>query len=402
MIMTRGFLIILFMLFAAGGVFAQADPLSQPGPYGAGWRSVTITRPNNSTFTARLYYPAAANGQNAAYNGSGAPYPAITFGHGFLQAVSTYQSTLNHLATHGYFVIASDSESGLFPSHQNFANDLRFSLDYLTQQNGDQTSFLFNQVATMRYGAGGHSMGGGASLLATAADARIKAVANLAAAETNPSAVSAMANVNAPASLISGSADTIVPVSSNGQLMYNAGRAPKMLPVIQGGWHCGFQDSNGIGCDNGTITRTQQLAETRRLLTAFFDLYLKGIEGRWKQVWGNEFSTALTSAQRDSGIELTPATQNVPTPVGAETTFTVTVTNRGSSPAAYRAFVEQRRWIIASSPDVTAAVAPNASTNITFRVRRLWKNNLLLDNILISVRNENDGLTRNFTPVTLR
>jgi predicted dienelactone hydrolase len=397
--MIRG---LLFLLAFASGIFAQGDQLSQPGPYGAGWRSVTITRPNNTTFTARLYYPAAANGQNAAYNGAGAPYPAITFGHGFLQAVSTYQSTLNHLATHGYFVIASDSESGLFPSHQNFANDLRFSLDYLTQQNGDQTSFLFNQVATARYGASGHSMGGGASLLATAADPRIKAVANLAAAETNPSAVSAMSNVNVPVSLISGSADTITPISSNGQLMYNAARAPKMIPVIQGGWHCGFQDANGIGCDNGTITRNQQLAETRRLLTAFFDLYLKGIEGRWKLVWGNDFNTALTSGQRDSGIELTPAAQVVPTPVGAETTFTVTVTNRGSSPASFRPFLEKRRWLVAVSPAVTSVVAPNASTTITFRVRRLWKSNSTIEDILISVRNENDALTRNSTLVTLR
>lgn len=397
--MIRGLLILLAF---ASTTFAQGDQLSQPGPYGAGWRSVTITRPNNTTFTARLYYPAASSGQNAAYNGAGAPYPAITFGHGFLQAVSTYQSTLNHLATHGYFVIASDSESGLFPSHQNFANDLRFSLDYLTQQNGDQSSFLFNQIATTRYGASGHSMGGGASLLATAADARIKAVANLAAAETNPSAVSAMANVSVPVSLISGSADTITPISSNGQLMFNAARAPKMIPVIQGGWHCGFQDSNGIGCDNGTITRAQQLAETRRLLTAFFDLYLKGVEGRWKLVWGSDFITALTSGQRDSGIELTPATQVVSAPVGNETTFTVTVTNRGPSPASFRTFLEKRRWLVAVSPAVTSSVAPNASTAITFRVRRLWKSNSPIEDILISVRNENDALTRNSTLVTLR
>ncbi|QQS34047.1 MAG: dienelactone hydrolase family protein [Acidobacteriota bacterium] len=397
--MTRGLLIILIL---AAGVFAQADPLSQPGPYAAGWRSVTITRPNNSTFTARLYYPAAVNGQNTAYNGAGAPYPAITFGHGFLQAVSTYQSTLNHLATHGYFVIASDSENGLFPSHQNFANDLRFSLDHLTQQNGEQSSFLFNQVATTRYGASGHSMGGGASILAASQDARIKALANLAAVETNPSATAAMSNVNVPVSLISGSADTIVPVSSNGQLMYNAGRAPKMLPVIQGGWHCGFQESNGIGCDNGTITRAQQLAETRRLLTAFFDLYLKGNEERWKQVWGSGFQTAVTSGQRNSGIELTPAEQIVTNPVGVETTFSVTVTNRGATPAAYRAFIEQRRWVVGADPAITGVIAPNASANITFRVRRHWKNNSPLENLLISIRNESDGLTRNFTPITLR
>jgi hypothetical protein len=245
-------------------------------------------------------------------------------------------------------------------------------------------------------------MGGGASILATSQDGRIKALANLAAAETNPSATAAMTNVGVPISLIAGSADTIVPVATNGQLMYNAGRAPKMLPVIQGGWHCGFQETNGFGCDNGTITRAQQLAETRRLLTAFFDLYLKGDESVWKKVWGSEFATSITSGQRDSGIDITPATQNVATPVGVETTFNITVTNRGALPASYRVFIEQRRWIIATDPEVTAVIEPNASANVTFRVRRLWKNNRPLDDILISVRNESDGLTRNFSPVTLR
>jgi dienelactone hydrolase len=68
---------------------------------------------------------------------------------------------------------------------------MRHCLTYLEEQNADPASWLFGQVATAQFGVSGHSMGGGASILAAAADARIKAVANLAAAETNPSAIQA-------------------------------------------------------------------------------------------------------------------------------------------------------------------------------------------------------------------
>jgi dienelactone hydrolase/archaellum component FlaF (FlaF/FlaG flagellin family) len=395
-------LFIFCVLFFPILTSAQVNPLSNAGNYRAGWRSVTVTRPNNTTFTARLFYPATANGQNTPYDGSGAPYPAITFGHGFFQAVSTYQSTLEHLATHGYFVIATDSESGLFPNHQNFANDLRHSLTYLEQENANPASTLFNQVRTDRFGASGHSMGGGASILATAQDTRIKALANLAAAETNPSAVSAMPNINVPVSLISASADTIVPVGSNGQVMYNAANAPKILPIIQGGWHCGFQDANGFGCDNGTITRNEQLAETRRLLTTFFNLYLKADETNWKQVWGAELQSSLVQAQANSGIEITPTDQYVTAPVGVNTSFSVNVTNRGTTTTSFRIFSEQRRWIVVTNPQNTAVLSPNQSATVNFTVRRLWKNPPNLNKIFISVRNNSDNLTRNFANVNLR
>lgn len=91
---------------------------SSPGPYRAGRRRVTIVRPNGSSFSAQLYYPATATGDGTPYDGSGAPYPAISFGHGFLQPPERYRSTLEHLASWGYFVIATESGLELFPNHQ--------------------------------------------------------------------------------------------------------------------------------------------------------------------------------------------------------------------------------------------------------------------------------------------
>ncbi len=398
----RFLVLAALLLIFADAICAQNDPLSQPGRYSAGWRSVTVTRANNTTFTARLYYPALSPGSNAAYDGSGAPYAAITFGHGFFQAVSSYQSTLEHLATHGYFVIASDSEGGLAPNHQNFADDIKRCLTYLEQENSTATSVLFGQVATTKFGASGHSMGGGASILAASQDTRIRALANLAAAETNPSAIAAMPSIGIPVSLISASSDTIVPVGSNGQTMFNGGNTPKILPVIQGGWHCGFEDSNGIGCDSGTITRDRQLSETRRLLTSFFNLYLKRTESDWKQVWGATLENPLVIAQRNPGFELTPITQTIDAAVGANTTFAISVTNRSQTPESYSVFVEQRRWIVVTSPQQTAVLNPNQAATITFRVRRLWKNPQLLNRISVSLRKNSDNLTRSLALIDLR
>ncbi|MBK8812525.1 MAG: alpha/beta hydrolase [Acidobacteria bacterium] len=394
-------ILVLLALLTVSGTFGQTNPLSAAGRFRAGWRSVTVTRPNNTTFTARLFYPATTNGQNATYDPSGGPYPAITFGHGFFQAVSNYQSTLEHLATHGYFVIASDSEGGLLPSHQNFANDLRQSLTYLESENSNSASTLFNQIQTSRFGASGHSMGGGASILAASQDPRIKALANLAAAETNPSAVNAMPSVTVPASLISASSDTIVPVASNGQLMFNAGPPPKLLPVIQGGWHCGFIDANGFGCDSGTIARSEQLAETRRLLTSFFNLYLKSDETVWKQVWGNELNNSLVQSQTRSGIELSPSSITVAAPVGVLTTIPITVTNRGASAASFTIFIEQRRWLGIANPAQTALLSPNQSTVVNLAVRRLWKTPRMLNSLIVSARSNSDNLTRSLATITL-
>lgn len=272
--------------WAAWGVgvnIAQAD-LAQPGPFLAAWADVTVTRPNNSTFTAALYYPASTSGQGGMFDPSGGPYPAVSFGHGFLQGVEQYQSTLQHLATHGYLVIASRSQGGLFPSHASFAADLQHSLTWLEQANANPASWLYQQVDTERFALSGHSMGGGCSLLAAAADPRVRAVVNMAAAETNPSAVAAMPGITVPVRLISGSQDGVTPLSQHGQLMYNAAAPPKQLPIIQGGFHCGFVDQNFFGCDSGSISRTLQLSITRRLITEFLHLYLRRDQSAWRIV----------------------------------------------------------------------------------------------------------------------
>lgn len=335
---------------------------AMPGFYRAGRRRVIVRRPNNTTFNAQLYYPATATGDNTPYDGSGAPYPAISFGHGFLQPPERYRSILEHLATWGYFVIATESGLELFPNHRTYSEDMHHCLTYLEQQHAEPTSPLFGQVATGQFGISGHSMGGGASILAAAADTRIKAVANLAAAETNPSAIQASPNVTVPHCLISGSADTITPLQSNGLRMYNAGFAPKMLPVIQGGWHCGFQDTSIIGCDSGPMSRATQLQITRRLLTAFFELYLRNNLAAWEWVWGDGvLKDPQIQFTAETGILIEPyyTTRYVSVPRVVE--HRLIVRNRSRYPQQYAILIDGNRWRTEARPATTPVVAPDGS-----------------------------------------
>ncbi len=278
------------------------SPLSAPGPHRAGWRQVTVRHSTRDAFTAVFYYPASTRGEEGAYDGSAAPYPAIAFGHGFVQTPQRYRGTLEHLATWGYFVIAPESHAGLAPNHTGLANDLLAALAWLANQNESATDWLAGQVDTRHRGLLGHSMGGGAALLAVAADPMLSAVATLAAADTVPSAGGGLAAVRVPLAFLVGSEDRLVPPSRT-EGLYRAARPPKQLATIKGGSHCGFQDDPfPIGCDRGSLPSAEQLAITRARLTAFFNVYLKGDVAQNEAVWGapNDERVVLVSEREEA------------------------------------------------------------------------------------------------------
>jgi dienelactone hydrolase len=381
-------------------VGAAGDDVSVPGPFAAGWTVVQVTRPDDSTFAATLYYPAAAPGAETPYDGAGSPYPAISFGHGYLQPVTRYHSTLSHVATWGYFVVAPQSASGLFPDHERFAEDLGHGLTWLQQQNGDGGSPFQGQVAVDCFGLCGHSMGGGASLLAAAADPRVTAVANLAAAETNPSAIEAMSQVAVPVRLISGSADSIVPPAQHGQLMYDNGHPPRQHQVIQGGYHCGFMDESSLFCDSGPLPREQQLAVTRRLLTEFFHLYLHDTQDLWAGVWGpGQDDDPLVVTQSDPGILLTPGGQAVAGAAGEVIAVPLGVRNTSHRPDGYALIVEETAWTAGVIPAQTPLLQPGETFDIEMEIEVPHEGPGLVE-IVISARSDLDGATRGYATVS--
>lgn len=167
-------------------------------------------------------------------------------------------------------MIAPNSQTGLLPSHSAFAKDLDAAIAWAqaTQPNANAS-----KDAVL-----GHSMGGGAALLAAAADQSIDTVAVLAAAETNPSATTAARSVTVPALFVVGSSDTVVKPNTT-RAMYDAKRSPATWVSITGGYHCGFLDSSsffGLGCDKGSISRSTQVGLSNDMLGDWLDATLKG------------------------------------------------------------------------------------------------------------------------------
>lgn len=381
--MLRRFLIIwlcaglLFTPFASvkSSIYADdvSEDLSAPGPYLEGWADVSVTfsaieegAAINRTIQARVYYPALApGGQNAALDPTGGPYPGIAFGHGYVQPITRYASTTTHLATWGFIVIATKSQGGPLPSHSQYADELIATLNWLEAQHGQASSRFFQNVDIAHFGISGHSMGGGASLLAADRDPSIVAVANLAAAQTNPSAIAAMAAITAPVLLVAGSEDSITPPNQHQAPMYNNGSAPRQLALIQGGFHCGFQDSGPrVGCDRGSISRAAQLTITRRLLTAWFLLYLKGDVARWETVWGPGLATdPQVTYTIDDGIGLSPKTQSGATPAGQLLNYTMMVTNTDTVATSF-ALAVQSGWAAGTSVSTIGPLAPGAGASV--------------------------------------
>ncbi|MFZ4574753.1 MAG: alpha/beta hydrolase family protein [Phycisphaerales bacterium] len=379
---------------------ARAQDYAAPGPYAVGVRTVTVTRPEGTTFTARLSYPATSAGASTPFAPGAAPAAAISFGHGFLQATTQYATTMDHLASWGFVVIASNSQGSLFPSHAAFAADLRHSLTHLEQQNAASGSFLFSAVDVARFGMSGHSMGGGASILATADDPRVKALANLAAAETNPSATAAIPRIRVPVSLIAGESDGIVPVASNGQAMYNAAAAPKLLPIIRGGFHCGFTDAGFIGCDSSaTLSRAQQLRTTRRLLTQFFVLTLTDDQSPWNAVWGPiaDGDAAVNAAQRSPGSRMDAAISGVRGGPGSVVPVTLTVVN--TSPVAMDFVLFAEGLGVSFEPASTGMLAPGASGSVTAALAFPAAASQVPPSVLISAGAANGRGARSFRSV---
>lgn len=197
--------------------------------------------------------------------------PVVGFGNGYAHTASRYLTVLTDLAARGYVVVAPDGETGLWPSHGRLAEDLWGSIQWARA-----TVPAANHE---RCGVAGHSMGGGAALLAAVRHPQIHTVATFAAAETRPSAITAVRELTADALFVVGSQDRLVPPSRTRRL-YAAKPPPRTFATIAGGYHCGFVDSSpyrGFGCDSGSISREEQLAVMRSLLGDWLDQHLLGL-----------------------------------------------------------------------------------------------------------------------------
>lgn len=272
-------------------LFALIVPIFGMAQFAIGHRTITFNDPGRTggfgsgggpgrQIQTEIYYPSTSAGNNTAVaNGS---FPVITFGHGFVMGWDAYQNIWEHFVPMGYIVALPRTEGSFSPNHNDFALDLRVVNERMKLEGTNGSSPFFQHI-TSKTAIMGHSMGGGASILAASNYTMATCVVGLAPAETTPSAVSAASNVNLPAMVFSGSSDGVTPPAQHHLPIYNGlASACKTFVSITGGAHCYFANSN-FNCDFGeatsstgiSITRTQQQTITQGLLTYYLNAMLK-------------------------------------------------------------------------------------------------------------------------------
>ncbi len=320
-------MIRLIFILSAFFFFFQNNAQAQ---YAIGETTITFSDASRSggifggsrNIETKIYYPAATAGTNTAIDPSS--FPVLVFGHGFSMNSGNFANIKNNLVPEGYIVMMPDTETGVLGvSHNDFALDFVFILDEM--QNNTPAFFvghLTNRSAVM-----GHSMGGGASMLATKnANAEFTTSVTFGAVETDPAAIVSSiidTNDNLPSLTIGGELDCVATsgMSAGGpdQIYPALDSDYKAFAEIAGASHCQF-GQGGSNCGLGelgcsvTISESEQHTRMFKLATPWLDFFLKDKCSGWI-----EFQDYMTnnngelSATAESGTPPTLPTAMLPT-----------------------------------------------------------------------------------------
>jgi dienelactone hydrolase len=176
-----------------------------------------------------IYYPRQMDGD----------HPIITWGNGTGAPTLSYTGLLNHLASWGFVVIASNSVM------TQTGQALIGGIDYLIEQNKTPGSPFYGKLDTAHIGSTGHSQGGGGAINA-ATDPRVTCSAPIA---PSPGRIG---QVKGPIFLVAGSSDFIVSASLVRSTSYSMAKAPTVFGIASGMGHMNFVGSAGMA--RGYIT----------------------------------------------------------------------------------------------------------------------------------------------------
>ncbi|WP_197320681.1 dienelactone hydrolase family protein [Saccharomonospora sp. NB11] len=263
------------------------EQLSHPGPHGVLRGDLALVGLPGVVFTPS----------------SGLNLPAVAFGHGWLQPPGRYHGLLRHLASWGIVAAAPATHRGVLPSHRLFAADLRTTLELVSSLRLGRDGI---SVDPGKLGLAGHSIGGGAAVLAAADDdtgrVRVSAIATVGAAQTMPPATTAARTVTAPALHLAGEDDLLAPATGNAEAISKAWAGPVQLRTIPKMTHLGVTE--GTHWSQLLLQGKPQYTVHRRvraLLTAFFLTELAGEDGYRDLLDGDIKAARLTYEHAGTG-----------------------------------------------------------------------------------------------------
>lgn len=254
--------------------------------YTVGTKTLSYTDParSNRAVGIEFHYP----GTNATVASDS--FPFVIFAHGFQMDQTPYYPYADSLAKRGYIVGLLTTETSLSPSHADFAQDLIFVYNKLIAESNTNSTSPFYHHVVAKGALGGHSMGGGATVLSCQYGNPATCYFTFAAATTNPSSITAAPNMTKPYLGFAGTRDCIAPIATNQQPMYDSSNSVcKTLINITDATHCQFGSGNfqcnfgeGFsGCAATPLARADQINKTLFFLLPFLDYYLKGNCSAW-------------------------------------------------------------------------------------------------------------------------
>ena len=208
----------------------------------------------------------------------GRDLPVVALAHGWLQPAHRYADTLRFLASWGFIAVAPDTQRGPVPSHGALALDLQAGLHLMVagKLGGGRVRADRNRMGVI-----GHSIGGGAAVLAAAAEKDlISAVVTVTPAPTKPSAVVAAARVFVPGLHLIGGSDDMggeTTTDSEAAALAAAWGGPAQLRTVPGTSHLGLAEGKhwtSLISGSGDEKKIQQV--TRMLATAFLLRHVAG------------------------------------------------------------------------------------------------------------------------------
>ena len=190
-ILPVGFFCIAISFSALEAQTSAFSSYDSPGPYSE--ERISNTGPDGAYDVFRP----------KTLGSNGEKHAIITWGNGTGASVASYQGLLQHLATHGFVVIASQSSStGSGIEMANGAN-------WLLEENARNGSEYYNKLNSQKVGATGHSQGGAGTIQSLQHTGKITSIAPLAPATFTAPFFYSTSHVNAVMFIMVGSNDNL-------------------------------------------------------------------------------------------------------------------------------------------------------------------------------------------------
>lgn len=271
------------MLFFALSTSALATPPAL-GPHLVSRRDIDFVDPSfgQGRVDVRLYYPAVDTVTGA--DPVAGPFPLVAMMHGWLGQAWMYDGACEVLASHGFVVASTDTETGLFLDIETFAWDTVASLHYLEAGSQTQGSWLQGLISDDPWSAMGHSMGGATLARLVDAEPRVEQIVAFMPYVGEGGDEARLAAFPGAALYLAGTHDTTAPPSMTADWFDAFGGRRGLSLLIGGAGHQAVTDDTW-----GTITpmpHEQQNTITHDLAAAFLLAEVYGEEERYRDLIG--------------------------------------------------------------------------------------------------------------------